>query len=682
MKYFYNVRTLLLALVVVSFGFLTSCDDEEDELPNGGKVELLSFGPTGAKHGEEIRFIGHNLDKVESIVLPGATVAKAQFVDQTSTLIRLVVPQEAIEGKVTLKVTGGEDVVSKTDLSFEVPITITSVTAQAKPGTNITITGTKLNWVEGVVFEQDTVKEFVTQSATEVVLTVPMTAKTGKLLILGGGTEPTFIETENELVVTLPAVSGMTPATISNGANLTITGTNLDLVKEVIFTGVGAARTSSFVSQTATQLVVKVPNNASKGKITLVALSGVEVPTTQEITLVLPAVTALDPASVKHSENLTLTGTNLDLVRSIKFPGGTEVQKATFATHTATQIVVAVPNNATNGALKLVSNSGVEVTTTQNMAITLPAITTVSPSPVDPGQNLTINGTNLDLVKSVEFKGGTKVSTFVSQTPTKIVVTVPATAQRGVLTLHTIKDFVVTTTAQATIVLPALTAVTPEPVVAGNYLTLTGTDLNLVKSVVFNGGATVSSFVAQNSTQIVLVVPTAAKSGEIKFITTSDYNVSTGKQAQIGTAVPNITTYIYENSLNTTWDKWNGWGTPTQDLANTENPSRGATAVKLVYNDAYGAFQLHPQNANAFAGYTHLVLYVRGTINSRMAVQAKNSGGTTGSDFAFDVVAGEYKKIEVPISALGDFSGGLSELYFKNYGTNPNTVYIDDIGLR
>lgn len=685
MKNFYNIRLLLFVCLVMCFGVITSCVDDDETQPNSGQVELLSFGPSGVQHGEEIRFIGHNLDKVQAIVLPGVTVSKADFLQHTSDIIKLIVPQETMEGRIVLKLSEGDDITSKTVLSFEVPITITTITQQAKPGTNITVMGTKLNWVEGVVFEEDTVKQFVSQTASQLVLEVPLTAKTGKLILIGGGTKPSFVETERELVVSLPAVTALAPATINNGADLTITGTDLDLVKEVRFAGVGEAKMTSFVSRTPTQLVVKVPNNAVKGKLTLVALSNELVVTTQELTLVLPAVTALSQSPVKHGENLTVTGTNLNLVKEIKFTGvgAANMIEENFVSKTATQIVVKIPDNASKGTFKLVANSGVEVTTSQELVIVLPAITTLSPSPVDPGQNLTVNGTNLDLVKAIEFQGGTKVSTFVSQTATRIVVQVPMNAKKGALTLTTVKDYVVKTDAMISIVLPVLSSVTPEPVIAGNFLTLTGTELSLVKSVVFTGGATVSTFVVQNNNQIVLTVPAAAKTGILKLITHSDFEVTTDKRAEIGTAAPNIDYYIYQNALHSEWQKWGGWGTPTQDMANTEQPSRGATAIKLVYNDAYGALQLHPTKANVLAGYTHVVLYVYGvTGNTRMALQVKTTAGVNSAEPTFTVTEGEWKKIEIPISAFGDVSGGITEFIIKNYGTNPNTIYVDDLGLR
>src|SRR5690606_5039152 len=131
MKNFYKVKTLLLSFLVVSLGFLSSsCEDENEDI-NGGKVQLLSFGPPGVKHGEKIKFIGLNLDKVESIVMPGATVSKTDFTSQSSDLIELIVPASATKGKVVLKIAGGEEISSKSELSFDVPVEISSFTPEA-----------------------------------------------------------------------------------------------------------------------------------------------------------------------------------------------------------------------------------------------------------------------------------------------------------------------------------------------------------------------------------------------------------------------------------------------------------------------------------------------------------------------------------------------------------------------
>ncbi|GAB3831052.1 hypothetical protein GCM10028895_47950 [Pontibacter rugosus] len=608
---------------------------------------------------------------------------KASFIEQTSELIRIMVPEEAMQGRVTLKLSKGDDVVSKTILSFTVPITVTSFTPEARPGANMTVAGTKLTWVEGVVFGRDTVDEFVSQSATELVLQVPMNAKTGPLVFVGGGENPTFIETEEEFVVTLPSVTSFDPASVKHSASVTLKGTNLDLVEEVKFPG--GATVSEFANHTATEITLVVPNSAVSGALTLVATGSLaEKATEPELNIILPAITSL--TDVKHGENLTITGTNLDMVKEVVFAGGEKA--STFVSKSANQLVVKVPDKANAGNLKLVTIHGFEVATSSAFNLVLPAVTNVTSTPVDPGANITITGTNLDLVKSVVFTGDATVSTFVSKSANQLIVTVPNNAKSGVLKLITTKDYEVTTKAEVEIVLPKVTGITPAPVAFGAYLTINGSSLNLVQSVKFVGGATVTNFLAKTETQIILAVPNGAKSGKLMLITNRGLEIETTQEAQVGAGGPNIDYYIYDNALRVNaageaeWEKWGGWETPTQDLANTEQPNRGARAIKVVYEGANGGLQFHPKDANVLNGYRTLVLYVRGTKDSQLAVQVKNSAGANQADVTFDVKAGEYKLIEIPISQLGAVSGGITELIIKNYGTTPNTVYIDDIGLR
>jgi len=262
---------------------ITSCTDENDA--DSAQVELLSFGPSGVQPGEQIRFIGNNLNEVTDIELTGVSVSQASFVSQTSEEIVIVVPMEAEEGFIVIKSPQG-DITSKTKLSFEVPVTIASVTTKARPGSTITITGDYLNWITQVQFSKDIiVKEFVSQSLHELVVTVPEEAQTGPLVFSTGGTKPLTIETEEDLVVTLPSVSSLSPNPVERGGNLTITGTDLDLVSGVLFKGLTEPVTA-FVSKTATELVVTVPVTANKGKITLVAKSQIEIESEEVLTFV------------------------------------------------------------------------------------------------------------------------------------------------------------------------------------------------------------------------------------------------------------------------------------------------------------------------------------------------------------------------------------------------------------
>ena len=367
MNKLFNTSLILLLSFVMTVGMLTSCDKDDDDEVNSGKVELLSFGPSGAKHGDTISFIGKNLTQVTTIQLTGAAVEKTGFIQQTSELITIKVPNATVRGLVTLKTTAG-DITSKTPLDLEVPVKITSVTAQARPGENITIKGEFLNWVTSITFGLNKkVETFVSKTLTELVVKVPLDAQTDKLSLSTGGTEPLTIITDNVLVVTLPVTTGLAPNPVKHKTNLNITGTDLDLVKQILFTG--GDTVTSFVSQSATQLVVDVPSKTQKGKVTLVAASGVKSVSTMDLDVVLPAITTMSPNPVDVGANLTIAGTNLDLVKAISFVG-VPTAVTSFVSQTPTQIVVTVPTGSAPGKITLsVVNSTLSVKSGIDLAI-------------------------------------------------------------------------------------------------------------------------------------------------------------------------------------------------------------------------------------------------------------------------------------------------------------------------
>jgi hypothetical protein len=363
-------RLLVSACFILSIGIVSSCDKKDDNV-NSGKVELFSFGPTGAKHGDTLRFIGVNLNKVTSIQFTGgaaATVNQSDFKQQTSELILVLVPKAAEKGYVTLKTSEG-DIVTKTQLNLDALVSITSITPQARPGENITITGNYLNWVESVTFNKgNIVQTFVNKSLNQLVVKVPDSAQTGTLVLHYGGTKADDVESADTLKVTLPYSTSFSPNPVKHGTDLTITGTDLDLVKKVIFTSVSTPVTS-FVSQTATQLVVKVPASTTKGKVKLEAASGVQTTSTADLDVVLPAITSVSPNPVDTLANLTITGTNLDLVSGVAFVGVTNAV-TTFVSQSATQLVVVVPGSTKIGKVTLnVKNSTLSVKSANDLYI-------------------------------------------------------------------------------------------------------------------------------------------------------------------------------------------------------------------------------------------------------------------------------------------------------------------------
>ncbi len=274
MKWFNKQFLLYGILSVVLWSTVVSCEKKDDGTSD--VVELLSFGPAGVKHGDDIRIIGNNMDKVTAVEFVSATVEKAGFTSQSREVIVLTVPQAAESGQIRLKTAQG-DITSKAIINFEVPVVIADVPLSAKPGDNITLKGEYMNWINEVWFERGVVvTEFISRSHTELVLQVPLQAQSGRVVFSAGGTEPLVIESEDSLHLALPAITEFAPNPAERGDELTITGTDLDLVEGILFKGLTAPLTE-FVRKTETEIVVTIPEDANKGAITLVSYSNVHV---------------------------------------------------------------------------------------------------------------------------------------------------------------------------------------------------------------------------------------------------------------------------------------------------------------------------------------------------------------------------------------------------------------------
>ena len=346
----------LMGLLFLSLMFLNSCKEEDDISLN--TVELLSFGPAGVQHGEIIKFIGRNMDKVTSVVLPdNVEVSSSQFVTRTKELIEIVVPDEAIAGKVMLKTPQG-NIESKSMISFDVPLEITEIPASAKPGSNITIKGKFLNWVNEIKFyEELIVSEFVSRSLTELVVKVPMAAQTGKIVFSSGGTNPMTLDSEGEVIISLPVVSSFDKPSIKHGEKLTLIGTDLDLVTGIIFKGGDPeVLKTAFTSQSETSIEVTVPENAEKGTLTIKSMSPIQV-FSPELTIILPVGNLVEPQPASPGDEITITGTNLDLVGQIIFPGAS-TPVTNFVHKSSTSIKVIVPDDGISGGLTFVTIRG------------------------------------------------------------------------------------------------------------------------------------------------------------------------------------------------------------------------------------------------------------------------------------------------------------------------------------
>lgn len=140
------------------------------------------------------------------------------------------------------------------------------------------------------------------------------------------------------------------------------------------------------------------------------------------------------------------------------------------------------------------------------------------PGPVSRGGVLRFLGSGMDKVTAVAIPGCDDITDIEVVSDTEIRVTVPQTAQPGLVVLKTPKGDITTKT-ELTFTEPiALEAFAPAEVKPGSELTITGEYLNLIKEVIFADEVTVPAdeFVSQSRQEIKVIVPDSAQTG--KFI--------------------------------------------------------------------------------------------------------------------------------------------------------------------
>ncbi|MCW3806367.1 hypothetical protein [Plebeiibacterium marinum] len=427
-KYINKIESAILVFFIGLFGLtltLTSCEDDDDGVSN--ETELLSYGPMPIQRGAELRFIGNNLDDVTSIIIPdGIELTSADFTEHTAKSIKLIVPQEAIEGLLVLNYSEGT-ITTQTPIGFSEPISLEAFAVSSiKPGAELTLTGDYLNRVAEVIFTDRVVVDsvdFVSKSRKEIKLIVPAEAQTGKIAVSNGAEDPIIIYSEEELNIVIPVVSEVTPNPVKPGTALTITGTDLDLVTG--FALGGDVNVTEFESQSATSIVMTVPTNAKSGAVTSVLPSGIEIEV-GDIALIEPTA-AIDEIKDSYGvgEMVVFAGTDLDLVTTATFTGA----EATPVTITDGKINLEVSEAAQSGAITLATANGTAITV-DGFVTTKPVAT--FPSDATPLDELSIVSTLGGRVKSVMF-GDLEAEATASGDGFNVVV--PLEAETGSVTM-------------------------------------------------------------------------------------------------------------------------------------------------------------------------------------------------------------------------------------------------------
>lgn len=398
-------------------------------------IEITKFfvgneGTMVGNVGDVVTIKGDYLNLMHGVIFAGSdTIKEAEFVGHDRYTIQVKIPVEARTGVITLTDTlkDGTSLETKEELTINTPEATPIENRNIKAGEILSIKGSAFDQIASVKFEGATVDaaDFKSQSATEITVAVPVKATDGTFYVV---TKSGVEVPVGNIITVVPTQLVATPNPVKNGAEITITGKDMDLITGIAFPN---AKESKLNKVETTKVTSTVPEDAQKGDITLSLDNGKTVAVAY--TLVEPTVASCTPAAIIAGEKTVIKGTDLDLVKSITFPGDVEQTVDKFAAQNAQAIAVTVPAACAGSGFKLNLKNGITINIDGQLSIkaaTDPAIASVTPGEAIAGSTITITGKNFQNIQNL-YIGSYKVNRYTSRSNTEIVCQVPATAEVG-----------------------------------------------------------------------------------------------------------------------------------------------------------------------------------------------------------------------------------------------------------
>ena len=357
-------------------------------------------------------------------------------------------------------------------------------------GAQLRVIGANLDKVTEVRFAGGatvtSIEKVAAGERSEIRLTVPMDAAVGPVTVVTS--DGTTASTRFDLEYTEPIVfSSFAPATVLSGDVVTIKGEYLNNVREVILGG--GVYVTEFNSQSGSELSFTVPSNAISGYVIVGDVNEIEDQNTipnqiySETELVVgdPTVAVADTTTYKSGDVITVSGSHLDMIEKINLTGAADVEFK--LAEDGNSISFNLPPSASDGQIVLTSFAGKEFQAGAIISLNVTDLEVASLAEdgrYKAGSDVSITGSDLDLVTKVEFTGA-EAQWYLDGK--NIVATVPAGAKDGGLTV-TLASGKQAYSSEIAVVKPVATAVDKNEAVAGQTnIVVTGTDLDLVTGV-------------------------------------------------------------------------------------------------------------------------------------------------------------------------------------------------------
>lgn len=378
-------------------------------------IVIESFSPAEALSGDEITITGDYLNTVKEVIF-GGDVIVTEFVSQSRHELKVTVPANAITGPVIAgDVNEIEDentipnrIYSAEELAIGKPTVTKAAKATYKSGDEITVAGGHLDMVKAVNLTGASDVSFtLNEDATALSFNLPVSASDGNIVLVSyAGDEFVAGEIETVTVANLAVASLAKDGRYKAGTEIKLSGSDLDLVTKVEFTG--AEATWYFKDA---DIIAGIPQTAKDGAVTVTLGSGKQA-FSPAIELVKPVATGTDvTTAVAGKGKVKVSGKDLDLVTDVKIGDKAQTFVACGFTFADGAITVDIPSAAYTGPITLTAANGDE-TVTDEITVTYDEAVSISfdQSEYALGKNVSVSGSNLLRIESISIKGKKVVS--------------------------------------------------------------------------------------------------------------------------------------------------------------------------------------------------------------------------------------------------------------------------------
>ena len=385
--------------------------------------------------GDVVTIKGDYLNLMHGVIFAGSdTIKEAEFESHDRYTIQVKIPAEAHTGVITLTdaTKDGTSLETKEELTINTPEATPIKDRNIKAGEILSIKGSSFDQIVSVKFEGATVNaaDFKSQSVAEITVAVPAKATDGTFYVV---TKSGIEVPVGNIITVVPTQLVATPNPVKNGAELTITGKDMDLITGIAFPNAAASQLNKVETTKVTATVPEDAQETTKDGTGIILSLANGKTVTVAYTLVKPTVASCTPAAITAGEKTIIKGTDLDLVASITFPGDVEQTVEKFAAQNANAIAVTVPAACAGTGFKLNLKNGTTIEVKDALSIkaaTDPAIASITPGEATAGSTITITGKNFQNIQNL-YIGSYKVNRYTSRSNTEIVCQVPATAEVG-----------------------------------------------------------------------------------------------------------------------------------------------------------------------------------------------------------------------------------------------------------